>query len=83
MKTRSQAGKACSEGRVFVNDVAARAAHSICIGDIVRFRDLLSRFEEEVRILALPEGNVSKSEARACYESRARRVLSGPGYESG
>ncbi|MEZ4652288.1 MAG: S4 domain-containing protein [Candidatus Eisenbacteria bacterium] len=36
--TRSQAGKACDGGRVWVNGEAARASRPVHVGDVIRFR---------------------------------------------
>ena len=77
IKTRSQAGKACAEGRVFVNGDAARASKEVRVGDRVRYSDRLSRYEEEILVLEVPLKPVSKAVARECYERVARRDLDG------
>lgn len=55
-KTRSQAAKACLEGRVQVNGQPARAARPIRPGDRIRFQDPTGRFEEEVENPRFPRG---------------------------
>ncbi len=78
MKTRSQAAKACSLGHVLVNGEPARASKEVKVGDRLRYQDRLSRHEEEVLILHLPERAVAKAEARDCYERISRRLLDDP-----
>ncbi len=78
MKTRSQASKACDEGRVFLNGQPVRPAREVHPGDRIRFQDRFRRYEEEVEVLALPEGNVSRAEARDLYRQIAKRVLEDP-----
>lgn len=63
-KTRSQAAKACDDGRVFVNGEQARASKMIHASDRIRFREPLGRFEEEVEVLEVPERQVSRAKAR-------------------
>jgi ribosome-associated heat shock protein Hsp15 len=75
LKTRSQAGKACAEGRVLVNGEPARASREVRPGDRVLLRDRFGRYEEEVEILEIPRGPVSRSEARALVRRIARRSL--------
>ena len=47
LKTRSQAGKACDEGRVRVNGHPAKPATEIRPGDRLLWTDSLGRFEEQ------------------------------------
>ena len=82
-KTRSQATKACQDGRVWVNGQKARASRDLRVGDRVRFRDPWSRREEEVEILELPEGSVSKSRAREMVKVIETRVLDDPWERAG
>ncbi len=63
-KTRSQAGRACDDGRVWLNGAPARASREVHPGDRIRFQDRLGRVTEEVEVLELPEGQVSRSAAR-------------------
>jgi ribosomal 50S subunit-recycling heat shock protein len=71
-KTRSQAGKACEESRVWVNDLPARASKEIRPGDRIRFRDVWNRVEEEVRVVEIPERPVSRAASRTLYVVLAR-----------
>lgn len=80
-KTRSQAGRACDEGRVRVNGRPAKAATEIRPGDRIVWIEPLGRFEEEVEVLSVPEGPVSRAAARELYRRIARR--DGPAGWSG
>ncbi|MCA9730188.1 MAG: RNA-binding protein [Candidatus Eisenbacteria bacterium] len=77
-KTRSQAGKACDGGRVWVNGEAARASRPVHVGDVIRFRDSLARFEEEIEVLEVPSGPVPKSRAREMFRVLERRRIENP-----
>jgi len=77
-KTRSQAAHACDEGRVWVNGQPAKASRLIHPGDHIRFQDRMGRAEEEVEILALPEGSVSRAVAREMVRVIAHRLLEDP-----
>jgi len=77
-KTRSQAARACAEGRVWVNEQPARASRLIHPGDRIRFQDHLGRLEEEVEILSLPEGSVARAAAREMVRVLSRRRLEEP-----
>jgi ribosome-associated heat shock protein Hsp15 len=81
LKTRSQAGKACDEGRVRVNGRAAKAASDVHPGDRIVWNDPLGRFEEEIEVLGLPEGPVSRAAARDLYRRLPGRVLPRPWEE--
>lgn len=78
IKTRSQAGRACSEGRVFVNGNAARASKEIRAGDRILWRDPLNRTEREVEIVEVPQGHVSRADARAFYRDISSRAVEDP-----
>jgi ribosome-associated heat shock protein Hsp15 len=77
-KTRSQAGRACDEGKVWLNGQQARSAKDVHPGDRIRFTDRLGRIEQEVEVLVLPEGSVSRAAAHDMYRLIARRVLDDP-----
>lgn len=72
-KTRSQAAKACDEGRVSVNGEPARSSKIVRASDRIRFLDELGRQEEEVEVLAVPERQASKARARELYRVLSRR----------
>lgn len=74
-KTRSQAGRACDEGRVWLNGQPVRSSREVHPGDIIRFQDALGRTEREYEILAVPEGSVSKTQARDMVRLIAERFL--------
>jgi ribosome-associated heat shock protein Hsp15 len=77
-KTRSQASRACSEGRVWLNDQQVRASRVVRPGDRIRWRDPLGRFEQEVEILDVPAGQVSRVAARALYREISKRAIDDP-----
>ena len=79
-KTRSQAGKACAEGRVRINGAAARPASEVRTGDRISWLDQFGRTEQEVEVLALPEGSVSRVAAREMVRPVGRRELDGTGW---
>ncbi|MFN8546748.1 MAG: S4 domain-containing protein [Candidatus Eisenbacteria bacterium] len=71
-KTRSQAAKACAEGRVFVNGMAARASKEVRVGDRLRLIERFGAGELEVLLLEVPQKAVAKAAARECYEVISR-----------
>jgi ribosomal 50S subunit-recycling heat shock protein len=77
-KTRSQATRACAEGRVWLNDQAARASRVVRAGDRIRWRDPLGRFEQEVEILEVPVSQVSRAAARGMIREISRRAIDDP-----
>lgn len=77
-KTRSQAGRACSEGRVRLNGAPVRPSHAVRAGDRILWRDELGRHEQEVEILEVPRGRVSRTAAREMVRVLARRVIEDP-----
>ena len=81
-KTRSQAGKACDGSRVRVNGEIGRASRAVKVGDVVAYRDPGDQFEREVEVLALPERQVSKAQAKELYRVRSERRIERP-WEQG
>lgn len=77
-KTRSQASRACAEGRVLLNDAPARSSRSVRPGDRIRWRDRLGRVEQEIEVLEIPSGQVSRAAAREMVRIIARRQLNDP-----
>jgi len=77
-KTRSQAAKACAEGRVFVNGQAARASKEVKVGDRVRLIERFGDSELEVLLLDVPQRPVAKAAARDCYEVVSRKSAPRP-----
>lgn len=74
-KTRSQAGRACDEGRVWLNDKPARSSREVHAGDRIRFTDPLGRWVEEVEVMDLPQGQVSRAAARDLVRVLSRKSL--------
>lgn len=77
-KTRSQATRACAEGRVWLNDQPVRASRIVRPGDRIRWRDSLGRSEQEVEILDVPAGQVSRAAARGLVREISRRTIDDP-----
>jgi ribosomal 50S subunit-recycling heat shock protein len=77
-KTRSQAARACADGRVWLNDQQVRASRIVRPGDKIRWRDPLGRFEQEVEILEVPAGQVSRTAARGMVREIAKRAIDDP-----
>lgn len=66
IKRRTVANSVCESARVFVNDNPAKPAKTVKVGDIItiEFKDTIKK----VRILKVPEGNVSINQAPELYE---------------
>jgi ribosomal 50S subunit-recycling heat shock protein len=77
-KTRSQASRACAEERVWLNGHTVRSSHIVHPGDRIRWRDPLGRYEQEVEIIEVPVGQVSRSAARGMYRELSRRAVDDP-----
>jgi len=68
-KTRSEAQKACSGGKVEVNGQAAKPHRLLRVGDEIRITRLHGR-RQVVVVQELTERHVPKAAARAFYEDR-------------
>ena len=66
IKRRTVANEVTDTGRVFVNDNPAKPAKQLKIGDVIRIEYATRSFV--VRVIKVPEGNVSVQEAPALYE---------------
>ena len=66
-RTRSEAQLACNGGKVEVNGVRARPHREVRVGDEIVISRPLGR-RQRVRVTALAEHHVKKSDARAIYE---------------
>jgi len=66
LKRRSLAQEACDLGAVKVNGKEAKAAKRLKEGDILELD--LSHVYLKVRVCALPEGGIRKTEASSLYE---------------
>ena len=62
LKTRSMAKKGCQAGRILVDGEPAKESRQIRPGERVTLPD------REVRVLEIPEGNVSKKDAGRYHE---------------
>ncbi|MBD3161315.1 MAG: hypothetical protein GF346_03855 [Candidatus Eisenbacteria bacterium] len=82
-KTRSQANRACADGRVWLNGTIARASRSVRPGDRIRWRDPIGRVEQEVEILEVPRRQVSRAAAREMVRVLERRVIDDPWEQGG
>lgn len=65
-KTRSEAQKACTAGRVAVNGQSAKANRLLRIGDQLVINRPLGR-KQSVTVKGLAERHVAKADARALY----------------
>ena len=68
-KTRSEAQKACTGGKVDVNGQTAKPHRILRVGDEIRITRLHGR-RQVVVVLELAEHHVPKAQARAFYEDR-------------
>lgn len=66
---------------MWVNGESVRASRTVRPGDVIRFRDALSRFEEEIEVLEIPAGPVPKARAREMFKVIARRRIENPWSE--
>ena len=62
IKQRTRAKNLCENQAIAVNDRAAKASHSVCVGDEIKIVD--GEREIHARILEIPTGNVSRKKAR-------------------
>ena len=68
-KTRSEAQKACKNGKVSVNGVTAKTHRFVKIGDEIVIQRPMSR-KQLITVLGLAETHIPKAEARLLYEDR-------------
>ena len=68
-KTRSEAQKACKNGKVSVNGVTAKTHRLLKIGDEIVIQRPMSR-KQLITVLGLAETHIPKAEARLLYEDR-------------
>lgn len=66
IKRRSVASDVCEAKRVFVNDILAKPAKQLHVGDIIKieYRAKTAVF----KVLIVPEGNVPAQNASTLYE---------------
>jgi len=65
-KTRTQASTACDEGKITVNDVVAKAAKMIKVGDTLAVKTRTS--DRELKVLAIVFKSIAAAQARELYE---------------
>lgn len=64
-----------------MNGQIARASLTVRPGDVIRYRDPLARYEEEIEVLEVPAGQIPKARAREMYRVIARRRIENPWSE--
>ena len=65
-KTRSEAHKACRDGKIDVNGQSAKPNRRLRVGDEIEIGRPLGR-KQRLKVLGLAEHNVAKAEARKLY----------------
>ena len=73
VKTRSIAKKACDKNLVKINDKNAKASASVSDGDMIEYS--LYGYKNLLKIIEVPKGNVSKTNAPKFYEFIEREKL--------
>ena len=68
-RTRSEAQKACSSGKVNVNGQGAKAHRALRVGDAVVISRPMGR-KQQIVVKALAERHVPRAEARLLYDDR-------------
>jgi len=66
-KTRSEAQKACTSGRINVNRQAAKPNRRLRVGDVVDIARPFGR-RQQVKVLALAQRHLARAQARTLYE---------------
>ncbi len=66
IKRRTVANKVSDQGRVYVNGVISKPAKQLKVGDIITI--VQAQTELKVRIVKVPNNNVSVQEASTLYE---------------
>jgi ribosome-associated heat shock protein Hsp15 len=69
-KTRSEAQKACKNGKVSVNGTVAKTHRIVKIGDELEINRPMGR-KQLITVLGISETHVPKAEARLLYEDRS------------
>jgi ribosomal 50S subunit-recycling heat shock protein len=67
VKSRSLAARLCDEGKVTVNGRRAKSSKDVKIDDEIKV--VQSPRELTLRVIALPEGSVSKAQAHSFYRA--------------
>ena len=69
-KTRSEAQKACKNGKVSVNGVAAKTHRTVKIGDELEISRPMGR-KQLITVLGIAETHIPKAEARLLYDDHS------------
>jgi len=66
IKRRTVANEVCDSARVFVNEICAKPAKQLKVGDIItiEYKNLTKKYE----VLLIPSGNVPVNEASSLYK---------------
>lgn len=75
-RSRSAAARACREGRVTVEGSSVRPSQPVRIGQTVEIVDYMRRRRIVVRLLSIPERQVSRKDSRSFYEVLREEHLS-------
>ncbi len=73
VKTRSIAKNACDKNLVFINDKHAKSSQLVKSSDLIRYS--LLGYETIIKVICIPDGNVSKKNALDFYEIVSRVAL--------
>jgi len=73
VKTRSIVKKACDLNLVKINSKIAKASNKVETNDIIEYN--LNGYLTKIRLLEIPQGNVSKNSAPKFYELLERERL--------
>lgn len=67
IKRRTVANDVSDQGRVFVNDMPAKPSKQLKVGDVIR----IEHYNKDVvvRVLVIPQKNISVQEAASLYET--------------
>lgn len=66
IKRRTVANDVSDQGRVLVNDVSAKPSKQLKVGDVIKIEHFKKAIA--VRVLLIPEKNISVQEAPTLYE---------------
>ena len=66
IKRRTVANEVSSSGRILVNGISAKPSKILKVGDIITIEGFSK--SSSVRVLSIPQGNVSIAEASSLYE---------------
>ena len=66
IKRRTVANSVADQGRIFVNEVLAKPAKQLKIGDVIKIEQYNKTVS--VRVAKIPNGNISVQEASTLYE---------------